>query len=98
MELNVANLRKSKGFYLVAQGADPIPAAKYVSDNPYHLTVLKTTDTVTFLINGIEIFKYNDDNISAGKYLTDGYIGFRQKTPLIGEYSNLKVYEMRCNL
>lgn len=93
LELNVANLRKSKGFYLVAQGADPIPAAKYSSDTPYHLTILKTCETVTFKINDIEIFKYEDDNSTYGKYLKDGYIGFRQKTPLIGEYSNLKVYE-----
>lgn len=94
LELNVANLRKSKGFHLVALGADPIPAAKYTSGKPYHLTIKKLTDTVIFIINGIEIFKYNDDSKTYGEHLTDGYIGFRQKTPLIGEYSNLKVYEI----
>ena len=94
-ELNVANLRKSAGFYLVAQGADPIPAAKYRSKEPYHLRIVKTREVVEFFINGIPIFRFDDDGKTYGGYITGGYIGLRQKTPLIGEYSNLKVYTIK---
>ena len=93
-ELNVANLRKSAGFYLVAQGADPIPVTKYKSERPYKIKVIKTTDRVLFYINGLEIFRFDDDGTTYGDYIRDGYIGFRQKVPLEAEYANLKVYKI----
>ena len=94
-ELNVANLRKSAGFHLVAQGADPIPAAKYRSKEPYRLRVVKTRETAEFFVNDIPIFRFDDDGKAYGAYITDGYIGLRQKTPLVGEYSNLRVYTIK---
>ncbi len=93
--LNVANLRKSAGFYLVTQGADPIPAAKYRSEEPYRLRIVKTRENVEFFVNDLAIFKFSDDGKSYGDHLTDGYIGLRQKTPLVGEYSNLRVYMIK---
>ncbi len=91
--LNVANLRKSAGFYLAAQGADPIPASRYRSNEPYRLAILKTRARVEFYVNDIFVFRFDDDGKKYGGYITEGYIGLRQKTPLIGEYSNLRVYE-----
>ena len=93
-ELNVANLRKSAGFHMVAQGADPIPTAKYKSDEPYKIKVVKATECVLFYINDLEIFRFDDDGSTYGDYITDGYIGFRQKVPLEAEYANLKVYKI----
>lgn len=92
---NVANLRKSVGFHMVAQGADPIPTAEYKGEEPYHIRVVKLTDTVKFYINDLLVFTFNDDGKTYGDYIRDGYIGFRQKAPLVGEYSNLKIYNAR---
>lgn len=92
---NVANLRKSSGFHMVAQGADPIPTGKYKGEEPYHIRVVKATDKVIFSINDLEVFSFNDDGTTYGDYIREGYIGFRQKVPLIGEYSNLTVYNIK---
>ena len=79
---------------MVAQGADPIPTAKYKSEEPYMIKVVKATDQVLFYINDLEIFRFDDDGTTYGDYITDGYIGFRQKVPLEAEYANLKVYKI----
>lgn len=92
---NVANLRKSAGFNMVAQGADPIPTADYKGGEAYHIRVVKLTDTVEFYINDLAVFSFTDDGKTYGDYIRDGYIGFRQKAPLVGEYSNLKVYSAK---
>ncbi len=94
-EFNVANLRKSAGFNMVAQGADPIPTGKYKGEEPYHISVVKSTDTVIFSVNDLEVFRFDDDGTTYGDYIRDGYIGFRQKVPLVGEYSDLKVYSIK---
>ena len=79
---------------MVAQGADPIPTAKYRSEEPYMIKVVKATNQVLFYINDLEIFRFDDDGTTYGDYITDGYIGFRQKVPLEAEYANLKVYKI----
>lgn len=91
---HTCNLRKSHGFHLVAQGADPIPNACECL-NDYRITVIKTTVKVEFYINDLLIFAYNDDQTTYGPALTDGRIGFRQLAPMIAEYSDLKVYEIK---
>lgn len=90
---HTCNLRKSYGFYLVTQGADPIPDACECRED-YRMTVIKRTDRVEFLINDLSVFTYEDDGRTYGDYLTDGRIGFRQLAPMIGEYSDLKVYTL----
>lgn len=92
-EFHVANLRKSRGFHLAAQGADPLP---YPADArpPYRMTVVKSLETVEFLINGLKIFEYRDDGAAYGPLLSGGKIGFRQMSPMIGEYANFQVYEI----
>lgn len=90
---HTCNLRKSFGFHLVAQGADPIPN---VEDGlpPYHLTLIKQGALVRFRINELPILEWRDDGQSYGSVLGGGRIGFRQMAPLIGEYANFKVFEL----
>lgn len=90
---HTCNLRKSYGFYMAAQGGDPIPDVGDAKP-PYHMTVEKLGDTVRFFINDLEILKYEDDGETYGPKLDGGKIGFRQLAPFIGEYQNLKVYEL----
>lgn len=88
------NLRKSRGFHLVAQGADPIPT---VADAipPYHLTLWKTGPRVAFSIRQddeeIVVVDWMDDGKKFGPLLANGKIGFRQMAPLVAEYANLTV-------
>lgn len=88
---HTCNLRKSYGFYLVAQGADPIPD---IDDclKDYHIAVEKKKDRITFFIDDLKLFEYTDDGETYGPLLHGGKIGFRQLAPLTAEYANLKVY------
>ena len=90
---HTCNLRKSYGFYLVSQGADPIPDVQDVTE-PYRLKLVKRTDRVEFYVNDLMSFAYDDDGTTYGPCLTDGRIGFRQLAPMVGEYSDLKVYKL----
>ncbi|MDO5396770.1 MAG: DUF1961 family protein [bacterium] len=91
---HTCNLRKSKGFYLTAQGADPIPNCEDSSES-YHLRITKFNGLIEFAVNDLTVFSWQDDGIEYGGVLGGGKIGLRQMAPLIGEYSNLKVYELR---
>ncbi|MBO5278041.1 MAG: DUF1961 family protein [Lachnospiraceae bacterium] len=91
---HTCNLRKSYGFYLTAQGGDPIPDVADAKP-PYHIAVLKKGNEVRFYIDELEIFCFVDDGETYGSLLGGGKIGFRQLAPFIGEYENLKVYEVK---
>lgn len=86
---STCNLRKSHGFHLVAQGADPIPAIPDAIP-PYEIVLLKSGPHVRFAINDLPIFAWRDDG-STGPPLAGGRIGFRQMAPLIAEYDELTV-------
>lgn len=86
---HVCNLRKSYGFHLVAQGADPLPSVEDARP-PYHIEVIKYDEFVCFKIQGLTLFEYQDDGL-LGPVLKGGYIGFRQMAPLVAEYADLKV-------
>ena len=90
---NVCNLRKSYGFHLVAQGADPIPTVKDCVGS-YKIAVVKFKGIVQFFINDLLIYTYEDDGTTYGPVLGGGKIGFRQMAPMIARYGNLKVYEL----
>lgn len=90
---HTCNLRKSYGFYLTAQGGDPIPGVEDASE-PYRIEIVKKAEQVIFSINELEIFRFVDDGVTYGPRLGGGKIGFRQLAPMIGEYSNLKVYAL----
>lgn len=86
---NVCNLRKTPGFHLVAQGADPIPAVTEARP-PYSIEVLKQGPRVRFAINDLVLFDWRDDG-TRGPILGDGGVGFRQLAPLAAEYSDFRV-------
>jgi len=88
---HTCNLRKSYGFNLSIQGADPIPSVEDAK-SPYHLTLIKNENEISFYIDDLNIFKWIDDGETYGPLLKEGKIGFRQMAPLIGEYANLRIY------
>ncbi|MEK3732301.1 MULTISPECIES: DUF1961 family protein [Paenibacillus] len=90
---HTCNFRKSYGFHLVAQGADPIPGTADAA-GPYRLLALKQGAQVTFSVNGLQVFSWMDDGARYGPPLAGGRVGFRQMAPLIAEYANLTVYEV----
>jgi len=95
IRFHTCNLRKSYGFHLVAQGADPLPCVTQAKA-PYRIQVMKAGATVEFSIDGLTVFKWQDDGKSYGPILADGHIGFRQMTPLIAEYSDLQVHRVEA--
>ncbi len=88
---HTCNLRKSYGFHLVAQGADPIPGVMDAV-GPYRMLIVKDNNRITFAVNDLPVFSWEDDGQTYGPQLAGGKVGFRQMAPLIGEYANLTVY------
>ena len=88
---HTCNLRKSYGFHMVAQGADPLPS---VIDAicPYKIKLIKHYGEIFFYINNLMVFQWKDDGVTYGEILNGGKIGFRQMAPLVAEYSNLEIY------
>lgn len=90
---HTCNLRKSCGFHLVAQGADPIPSAEDAREF-YRIAVIKYENTISFYVNDLCVFCYEDDGVTYGEPLKSGKIGFRQLAPLTANYRNLRVYAL----
>lgn len=88
---HTCNLRKSYGFHLVAQGADPLPDVADMT-GAYRMLAVKQGPAVTFAVDGLPLLHWVDDGSSFGPLLAGGRIGFRQMAPLIAEYSDLVVY------
>ena len=55
---------------------------------------MKKDGKIDFIINDLPVFSWQDDGKEYGPVLGGGKIGFRQMAPMIGEYSNLKVYSI----
>lgn len=89
---HTCNMRKSFGFHLVCQGADPIPSVADVV-GPYQMQIVKYDRWISLSINDLTIFEWYDDGKIGGPPHTDGRIGFRQMAPLIAEYANLEIHE-----
>ncbi len=81
------NLRKSAGFELVAQGADPLPPTGDAVDF-YRMEVLKDGPRAAFSINGLPLIEWSD---RSDKVLGGGRVGFRQMAPLKAAYRNFTV-------
>jgi len=90
----LCNLRKSYGFHMVAQGADPLPSV-LDAQPPYEIAVIKCEAEIAFYINRLPIFKWSDDGRQFGPRLNGGKIGFRQMAPLMAEYADLKASAVR---
>ncbi|WP_458108706.1 YesU family protein [Arthrobacter sp. R3-55] len=84
------NLRKSAGFELVAQGADPLPPAED-ADGFYGIEVVKDGPRVAFSINGLPLFEWMDPS---PRPLGGGYFGIRQMAPLKAAYRNLSITDL----
>ncbi|KAF1843595.1 DUF1961-domain-containing protein [Cucurbitaria berberidis CBS 394.84] len=91
---HLANLRKSPGFNLVAQGADPLPAVEDVKGAYYKVEVIKDKRNVSFKVNGLLLFSFDDTNTNTGPVVRDGRIAFRQMQPLIARYRNVEVWKL----
>lgn len=85
------NLRKSYGFHLVAQAADPLPPVEDAQP-PYHVQLVKYDGFVQFTIDGLPILEWEDDGHQYGPIYQGGKIGFRQMAPMKAAYSNLTVH------
>ncbi len=95
LQFRTCNLRKSHGFHLVAQGADPLPEALH-AHQPYRISVLKSGPFTSFAINDLSLFTWHDPGTAAtGPVLGSGYLGFRSMSPMIAEYHDLKVERIR---
>lgn len=90
IRFHTSNLRKSHGFHLVCQGADPIPCVSQ-ADPPYRIAVIKNGPDVHFCVDDLVLWSWIDDGVHAGPVLEGGSIGFRQMNPFVGEYANLRV-------
>ncbi len=95
------NLRKSYGFHLVAQGADPLPSVADAAP-PYRVELVKAGPHVRFAIGRdaehmLPLLHWRDDGRSQGPVLAGGKIGFRQMTPMLAEYANLRVHAVAAN-
>jgi len=90
---HTCNLRKSPGFQLVAQGADPLPPVVDAKDAFYRIEVVKDAAHVAFAIDGLPLFSWTDDE-STGPRVQGGRIGFRQMSPLVARYRNLEVHAL----
>lgn len=88
--LHTCNVRKSHGFHLVAQGADPLPAV-LDADRAYRMVLTWQGATVELTIDGITCLTWQDDGSVGGPARRGGAIGLRQMAPLIAEYANLRV-------
>ena len=90
---HTCNLRKSKGFHLVAQGADPIPDVLDAKDY-YELKLAVRDGAVAFSVDDLPVLTWQDDGSSFGEVFRGGQIGFRQMAPMVGRYAGLKVWRI----
>lgn len=91
---HLANLRKSPGFYLVSQGADPIPSVVDTGGAFFKVEVVKGKRDVSFSVNGLLLFSWEDLDRSTGPVIRSGRIGFRQMNPLVAQYRNFEVWQL----
>ncbi|NIK75266.1 hypothetical protein FHS15_000364 [Paenibacillus castaneae] len=90
-QFHTCNLRKSYGFHMAAQGADPLPAVADCTVS-YRMLLIKRGSCIQFSINELPVLTWEDDGEAFGPLLGAGKIGFRQMSPFIAEYANLKIY------
>ncbi len=90
---HTCNLRKSPGFHLVAQGADPLPPVADAAGRFYRIAVEKDGDLVSFGVDGLPLFTWRDDG-TTGSFVGGGRLGFRQMAPLTACYRDLEVHSL----
>lgn len=96
---HVVHLRKSFGFHLVAEGADPIPNVEDATP-PYRLRLRKHKKKIDFAVTPpdgtpLTVCTWEDDGQTFGKKLGGGKIAFRQMAPLKAAYARLQAWEIK---
>ncbi|HTL51523.1 MAG TPA: DUF1961 family protein [Planctomycetota bacterium] len=96
---HVTQLRKSFGFHLVSEGADPIPNVDDATP-PYRMRLRKYRRTVDFAIGApdgamLPVLSWEDDGQQFGKRLGGGKIAIRQMAPLRAAYANLQAWDLK---
>lgn len=91
---HTCNMRKSHGFHLVCQGADPIPDVGDVQDD-FSIEVVKLGPWIRFSIDDLVLFTWKDDGSIGGAPLDSGRFGFRQMAPLVATYADFQVHAIR---
>ncbi|PSK38462.1 hypothetical protein B9Z65_6015 [Elsinoe australis] len=90
---HLTNLRKSPGFHLVAQGADPLPSVVDTGGASFKVEIVKDKRDVSFSINDLLLFSFRDeDRDTTGPIVRGGRIGLRGMNPLVAQYRNLEVW------
>lgn len=90
---HVCNVRKSRGFHLVAEGADPLPSVVDARP-PYRIDLVKWGPEIAFFVDRLQVLSWRDDGRTYGPALGAGRFGFRQMAPLVAEYENFIVREV----
>ncbi|HLT62865.1 MAG TPA: DUF1961 family protein [Microlunatus sp.] len=88
------NVRKSPGFHLVAQAADPLPPAEDAVGF-YRLRLIKDGADVRFSIDDLPVLHWTDDGTLNGGPYGGGRIGLRQMAPLVARYRGFRVTPLR---
>lgn len=89
----VANLRKNRGFYLVANG--PVGVATFRPGEVHRALLVKDGAHIRMAVDGRLIIDYLDDGQRAGPAYTDGRIGFRQMQSTSARYRNFRVSALK---
>jgi hypothetical protein len=89
-----SNLRKNKGFYLVANGP---PGIEPGSDAVHAVRLIKDGVHVQLQVDGKVIIDWTDDRQRYGPVLGSGKIGLRQMQWTEAWYHDFRVYELKSN-
>ena len=89
-----ANLRKNKGFHLVAQGKDLVVSAP--ADAFQTVRIYKREGKIRVMVDNVVSVAYDDDGETYGPiHHHSGWIGLRQMAHTVRcEYGHLKVYPL----
>ena len=82
------NLRKNRGFHLVANGPPGIPAASHAW---HHMALEKRGDKIRLGVDGRLKIAWTDNGTSFGPALGRGAFGLRQMVWTIASYRNLRI-------
>ncbi|WPJ95184.1 DUF1961 family protein [Coraliomargarita algicola] len=89
-----SNLRKNKGFHLVASGEDPV--ASDTTDKFHRIGILKKDASIRYYVDNALALEYTDDGKEYGPaWINSGWIGLRQMDHAHWcEYDNLSIYPL----
>jgi hypothetical protein len=89
---SMANMRKNKGFYLVANGPTGI---EYGDKSVHKIKLIKEGGHTQLAVNGKKIIDFTDDGKTYDSIWKSGKIGLRQMKWTKAKYRNFKVYSIR---